>query len=301
MPLHTNLKIPTKIAVIVSIILTSVLFPAGLYIISQQGRNLEVETQKKGEILSFLGAKILGEVIEKELDKAAFSEKDIFDTEYVPIPGYDPPKFRTKYDAFLDKLILGLQDNFLRIQGIQYAIAVDQNGYLSTGDTARGEFTIDPGEKDRIGGRTKCILKDEVSLNVTKNNTEGFLQVYNNLAGEIMWDISSPIFVKNKRWGAFRIGYSLEAMKQAQKALKSSLFTMLFAILAVALASTYVLVKMTLAPLTKLTSAASEFADGRLDNKIEFESNDEIGQLADVLERLRVSLKTAMDRLTRKR
>ena len=91
-------KIPKKIAVIISVILISVLLSGGLYIVGQQGRNLEYQAQKRGEILSILGAKILGEVIEKELDKGAFSEKDIFDTEYVPIPNHEPPKFRTKYE-----------------------------------------------------------------------------------------------------------------------------------------------------------------------------------------------------------
>ena len=71
-------------------------------------------------------------------------------------------------------------------------------------------------------------------------------------------------------------------------------------ILAAAMVSTFLSIRITLDPLTKLTAAASEFADGKLDNQIEAKSNDEIGQIADVLERLRVSLKTAMDRLAKK-
>jgi HAMP domain-containing protein len=41
-------------------------------------------------------------------------------------------------------------------------------------------------------------------------------------------------------------------------------------------------------------------ADGMVEEKIVPKSKDELGELADVLERMRVSLKTAMDRLTRK-
>ena len=43
----------------------------------------------------------------------------------------------------------------------------------------------------------------------------------------------------------------------------------------------------------------SELPDGKVGQKIESKSNDEIGQRADVLERLRVSLKAAMDRPSR--
>ena len=301
MPENTKPKIPVKIAAIVAVILLMVIIPGGFYIISQQRSNLEAFTKERGRILSLLGAKIIGEVIEKEIDSGGFSEKELFDTDYVPIPGYDPPKFRTKYDNFLDKLILGLQEKFLRIESIEYAIAVDHNGYLSTGDTVRRDPAEMPEDKKMIKGQTKCILKDDVSVKSTKNTNEGFLQVYENVQGETMWDISSPIFVKEKHWGAFRIGFSLDELNQAQKELKNTLFILLVVILTVALVSTYLSIRVTLRPLSKLTAAASDFADGKLDEKIEFASNDEIGQIADVLERLRVSMKTAMDRLVRKR
>jgi len=296
----TKPVIPVKIAVIVSIILALVILPAGLYLISQQRSGLETQTKERGRILSLLGAKITGDMIEKAISDGDFSPKDIFDTDYVPIPGYDPPKFATKYDAFLDKLIQGLQDKFLKIKNIEYAIAVDKHGYLPTCDTIRGVSTAKEGGKDRINGQTKCILKDDISVNSTKNKIEGFLQIYENSAGDTMWDISSPIFVKDKHWGTFRIGFSLDSLNQAQKKLKGTLFVMLLVILAAAMVSTFLSIRIALDPLTKLTAAASEFADGKLDNKIEAKSNDEIGQIADVLERLRVSLKTAMDRLAKK-
>jgi len=105
---HTKPVIPVKIAVIVSIILALVILPAGLYLISQQRSGLETQTKERGRILSLLGAKITGDMIETAISDGVFSPKDIFDTDYVPIPGSDPPQFRTKYDTFLDKLIQGL-------------------------------------------------------------------------------------------------------------------------------------------------------------------------------------------------
>lgn len=296
----TRPVIPVKIAVIVCIVLVIVIIPAGFYLINQQRNGLEVLTQERGRILSLLGAKITGDMIEKAINDGVFSPKDIFDTDYVPIPGYDPLKFHTKYDSFLDNLLLGLQDKFLKIENIEYAIAVDQHGYLSTGDTVRKDPAAKEEEKGRISGKTKSILKDDVSVKSTKNITEGFLQIYQNSKEETMWDISSPIYVKDKHWGAFRIGFSLETLNQAQQKLKGTLLIMLVVILAVIMVSTFVSIRIALDPLIKLTAAAAEFADGKLDTKIEAKSKDEVGQLADVLERVRVSLKTAMDRLMKR-
>ena len=59
--------------------------------------------------------------------------------------------------------------------------------------------------------------------------------------------------------------------------------------------------KLYLLPMTiSFFCCRAELADGKVDQKIVSKSNDEIGQLADVLERLRISLKAAMDRLSRK-
>jgi methyl-accepting chemotaxis protein len=36
------------------------------------------------------------------------------------------------------------------------------------------------------------------------------LQTYRRDTGEVLHDISAPIFVKGRRWGGFRIGYATE-------------------------------------------------------------------------------------------
>ena len=40
---------------------------------------------------------------------------------------------------------------------------------------------------------------------------KGYLQqVYERDTGEKMWDISAPVIVKGRHWGAFRIGYQMD-------------------------------------------------------------------------------------------
>jgi len=114
-----------------------------------------------------------------------------------------------------------------------------------------------------------------------------------------MWDISSPIVVKGKHWGGFRIGYSLIKTEEAKAKLATSLFMIMGVILLISIAFVFFMTNQALKPLTTLTTVASRFADGDVEEAITFKSGDELGKLADVLERLRVSLKAAMDRLAR--
>jgi methyl-accepting chemotaxis protein len=39
------------------------------------------------------------------------------------------------------------------------------------------------------------------------HNLPFLIQTYRRDTGEVMHDISSPIFVRGKQWGGFRIGY----------------------------------------------------------------------------------------------
>ena len=154
-------------------------------------------------------------------------------------------------------------------------------------------------KKDLVGNRTKRIFNDPVGIKAAKNTKEAYQQVYYRDTGEVMWDITTPIFVKGKQWGGFRIGFSLEKTVAAQAKLQTTLIMIMGAILIISLISVFAVVSHAMRPLEEFTEIASALADGKVDQKIESKSNDEIGQLANVLERLRVSLKVAMDRLSR--
>lgn len=54
-------------------------------------------------------------------------------------------------------------------------------------------------------------------------------------------------------------------------------------------------------PIIELTEASNNISLGKLDESIQIKSDDEIGQLAEALERMRISLKQALDRLRSKR
>ena len=293
-------KIGVKVTVLVNILLFVVIAGGGYYIIKEQEKSLEAQLLKRAEIEAIVGAKMVGKLLEEAIDNGVFSQEDVFDTDYKEIPGFEPKKYHTKYDFYLDKAILQLEDEFLKDESVVFAVAVDRTGYLPTHNTRYQKPITGNQQQDLLGNRTKRIFNDAVGLAAAENTEPVFRQVYHRDTGVTMWDVSSPIRVKGKHWGGFRIGFSLVRIEQAQQALQTKLIGILAIILLVSLVVVFTVVNSALKPLTHFTGVASDLADGDVDVKIEVKGRDEIAQLADVLERLRVSLKAAMDRLRKK-
>ncbi len=293
-------RVGTRVAVMVNLVIFVVMAAGSFYVITQQSQSLEDQLLERGRIEALVGARMVGRVIEEAIDNGVFTVKEAFDTNYVPIPGFDPPKYHTVYDSYMDKAILALEDEFLKDESVVFAVAVDINGYLPTHNTRYQQPITGDRKKDLVGNRTKRIFNDPVGIKAAKNTRETLLQVYHRDTGETMWDISAPIYVKGKHWGGFRIGFSLNKTRMAQAKLKATLLMIMAGILAVSIIAVFVVVNGAMKPLTRFTQIASDLADGKVDQKIEARGNDEIARLADVLERLRISLKMAMDRLKRK-
>jgi len=294
-------KVGLKVAIQVNLVLLIVMAAGSFYIIQKQSQSLEDQLLERGRIESVIGAKIVGKVLEEAIDNEVMSEREAFDTNYLEIQGFDPPKFHTQYDFYLDKAILSILDEFLKDESVYYAIAVDRNGFVPTHNTRFQKPLTGDKQKDREGNLTKRMFNDKVGLAAARNMVEGFFQSYKNESDwNTIWDVSSPVFVNGKHWGNFRIGFVLEDLQAAQTKLQGTLFMIMAVILLISAFLIFVVVTQTLKPLKEFTKIASDFADGNVDQPIVSTSQDEIGQLAEVLERLRVSLKMAMSRLSRK-
>jgi len=293
-------KIGVKVTVVVNVLLFVVIVAGGYYIVNQQKQSLEAQLLKRGEIEAVVGAKMVGKLLEEAIDNGVFTLEDAFDTDYKEIPGFEPKKYHTKYDFYLDKAILPFEDEFLKDESVVFAVAVDRMGYLPTHNTRYQQPITGDKQKDLVGNRTKRIFNDEVGLAAAENTEPLLKQVYHRDTGVTMWDVSAPVRVKGKHWGGFRIGFSLEKITLAQQKLQNKLIGIMAVILLVSLFVVFIAVNSALKPLTHFTKVAADLADGKVEEKIEVKGRDEIAQLADVLERLRVSLKVAMDRLRKK-
>ena len=201
----------------------------------------------------------------------------------MPIPGTDPPKYHTQYDAYLDRTIQDIEDEFLKDDQVVFACLVDRNGYLPTHDSKYSQPLTGDKEKDKINNRTKRIFNDPVGLAAAKNQQPFLKQVYHRDTGERMWDLSAPVYLAGKHWGAFRIGFSMEKTDQKIATLRTQIIGAMLLMLLISSLTIYLVVSFSVRPLLRLTEAARRIADGNLDEEVRVESNDEIGALAEAL------------------
>ena len=293
-------KISVKVTVLVNVILFVVIALGSILLVKQQFTRLEQQYQAHAKFITVVGAKAFSRLIEDAIDNGSLTMADAFDTNYVLFGNFDPPKYHTKYDAFADKSLLAMEDEFMKNPNIVYAVAVDKNGYVSSHNTMYTRQITGDKETDATWNRTKRLFNNPVEIKGANNMQEGLIQVYNRNTGETMWDVASPIIVKGKHWGNMRMGLSIIELNKTKNELLFSLIGIMSAIMFISVFAIMFIVKYLLQPLTVFTQIASNMADGDVSEKIVATSDDEIGQLAEVLERMRISLKMAMDRLMKK-
>ncbi len=290
-------KIGVKVSLVVNFFLLLVMAGGTYVLVAQQSKSLENELLQRGKIESIVGARMVGDILDEAIDNGVFSVRAAFDTDYQPFGHFQPPKYHTQYDAYTDKALLGVEDSFLNDQDVVFAVAVDRNGYLPTHNT-RYQHPITGNPKiDLVGNRSKRIFNDPVGLKAAKNEKKGFLQVYHRDTGVTMWDVSSPIYVKGRHWGGFRIGVSLEKINAAKRHLMFTLIGIMASILVISLVLTFFTVSGALKSLRVLTMTATNLADGiNLKDEIEMTRHDEVGEMQEALERLRLSMNIALKR-----
>ncbi|MFZ1984049.1 MAG: hypothetical protein WAU91_06525 [Desulfatitalea sp.] len=119
----------------------------------------------------------------------------MFDTFYIPIPNTTPQKFRTQYDSLSDDAIQQILDKYLaKDPKIFFVVAVDRNGYLPTHNSNSRD-------------RGKRLFNDRTGLAAAHNTEPVLIQKYFRDTGETIYDLSVPIFIHKKHWGAIRFGY----------------------------------------------------------------------------------------------
>jgi len=61
--------------------------------------------------------------------------------------------------------------------------------------------------KDMAGNRTKRIFTDRTAVRCGSHTQPFLLQTYKRDTGDILHDLSVPIYVNGRHWGGFRVGY----------------------------------------------------------------------------------------------
>src|SRR5690606_12337861 len=159
------------------------------------------------------GALEVAEIFEDALASGRIRTVDLFDEHYVPVPGTDPQQFTTRFLALTDALLPGLQERLLGLSSkVVFCAAVDRNGYLPTHNEkfSHPQRAGDPAW-NAANCRNRRIFNDRTGLSAGRNTRRFLLQTYRRDMGggrfALMKDLSVPIHVNGRHWGALRMGY----------------------------------------------------------------------------------------------
>jgi methyl-accepting chemotaxis protein len=178
---------------------------------------VEALTPQEREMLALAQefARRVTETLERWVAAKEVTPERLFSFLYYPMPDTDPPKFTTDYDRLADRDLPGIQEALLaRSAAIVFTVTVDRNGYLPTHNQRYAQPLTGNLANDLVNNRTKRIFNDRTGLAAARSTAPFLIQRYQRDTGESMADLSVPVHVLGKHWGAVRIGFRyLEAAK----------------------------------------------------------------------------------------
>ena len=149
-----------------------------------------------------------GKVLEQWIDSQAVTEERLFARLYYPIPKTNPPKYSTDYDTFADRDIGPIQEKYLaKSLALAYVVLGDINGYVPTHNQKYAQPLTGNLAVDLVNNRTKRIFMTTVGFRSARSEAPFLLLVNERDNGERALNMSVPVRVKGKHWGAVRFGY----------------------------------------------------------------------------------------------
>lgn len=145
--------------------------------------------------------------LEKHLAELKKQQINVLDREYQKVTGSRPEKYSTHYDTHFDKRVRSLYDKALSdLNCLFYCNALDINGYVPAHNSKYSAALTGNYETDLANSRSKRIMTDEASQRAVKHQQQFFLQTYLRDNGDIVTDVSFPLFVAGTHWGGLRLG-----------------------------------------------------------------------------------------------
>lgn len=148
---------------------------------------------------------------EEAVAQGVISQADLLSQEHEPIPGTNPPKYTSRFDAFTDRVLPRFQENVLSAHPqLVFAICTNKRGYVPTHNDKFAKPLTGRYEVDLVNSRSKRIFSDRTGSRCGSHTLRMLLQTYKRDTGEIMHDLSVPIMLNGTHWGGFRMGYKAD-------------------------------------------------------------------------------------------
>jgi methyl-accepting chemotaxis protein len=157
-------------------------------------------------------ARRISQTFEDAIARGEITLEKLMDENYREIPGTDPKQYFTQYVDFTDRVLPSIQDPIQKSDPrIAFCVAWAKGGYLPTHNPNYRQ----PQGKDPVWNNANCrnrrLFNDRAVKKVAANTKPFLLQTYRRDMGGgnfvLMKDVSSPIFIRGRHWGAFRMGF----------------------------------------------------------------------------------------------
>jgi methyl-accepting chemotaxis protein len=157
-------------------------------------------------------AKRISAEFEAAIDRGEITVDQLMDEKYREIVRTDPKQYLTDYVAFTDRVLPSIQDPIQKSDPrIVFCVAWAKGGYLPTHNP---NYRLPQGP-DPVWNNANCrnrrLFNDRAVKKVAANTKPFLLQTYRRDMGGgnfvLMKDLSSPIFIRGRHWGAFRMGF----------------------------------------------------------------------------------------------
>ena len=152
-------------------------------------------------------------VFERHVASGSISMDALFDRQYRQIAGSNPVQMTTRFTEFTDRVLPAILEPVATSdERIAFCAPIDENGYLPT-HNRKFSHPQRPGDTDwnTANCRNRRMFNDRVGLAAGRSIEPFLVQTYRRDMGAgnfvLMKDISAPIFVNGRHWGAFRIGF----------------------------------------------------------------------------------------------
>lgn len=153
-------------------------------------------------------------IAEKAMAGGTLTLAQLFDTNYQPVPGSRPERFRTTLSDWADRNWQPLFDRMMKQHpNIKMTSAGDMNGFLPTHISDRSRKPTGDLTHDTTYCRNGRILFDAIDQQAKKSTAPYFMAVYRQEGDGTNYvtvrNVYMPVFINGRRWGDLEVAYQL--------------------------------------------------------------------------------------------
>ena len=219
-------------------------------------------------------------------DRGKFSNEylmKIFKNVDTKVPGKteDYRRYMTKYadDKDLGKRFRGITDGFLtmKAKGLLFAATIDRNGFVPFHHGENSMKITGDFKKDVVQCRTNRIW-DYLAKGIDPAGIKKSYYKRDTGAEGVM--VSVPVYIGKNFWGGILVAYDVKDIYSKIYKAAAFVIMIIFSGAMIIFASINIMIRRSLRPVVVISGILSEVAKGDFTHKVDFDSDDEIGEIA---------------------